>query len=81
MGRKAGQLKAGYPADITVIDLHRGFIVDKQQHYSLGKIPPSGLAVGLPDHSVYLGGNKIVSDGKSSWEQPGDQLEEDKLGL
>ena len=77
MGLKAGQLKAGYPADITVIDLHRGFIVDKQQHYSLGKNTPfQGWRSDCRIHSVYLGGNKIVSDGKVFGEQPGDQLGE-----
>ena len=37
---EAGSLKEGMPADITIIDPHREWIVDSNSFYTRGKLTP-----------------------------------------
>ena len=37
---KAGSLKVGYPADVTIIDLNKEWTVDNTKFYTRGKVTP-----------------------------------------
>ena len=62
---KAGSLKVGYPADVTVIDLNKEWTVDNTKFYTRGKVTPfqgkhcKGKAV-----ATMVAGKFVMRDGE-----------------
>ena len=62
---KAGSLKVGYPADVTIIDLNKEWTVDNTKFYTRGKVTPfqgkhcKGKAV-----ATMVAGKFVMRDGE-----------------
>ena len=60
LGVNKGLLKAGYDADLTLVDTEEEWVVDSNQFYSRGKATPfEGETLTGKVHIVFIGGRKV----------------------